>query len=595
MGLVGVAAIPDTGGVNGGPETETAVGAGISRRRLLQSAALAAGALYVPAFRLTAADAQAGCPVPPGFPAGIDLYRQAYENWARSVVVDDAWTCAPASGSEVARLANWARRRGYRLRPKGAAHGWSPFTFPKDPGCDDRIVLLDTSRLDRLELDHANPTRVRVGSGVSMESLLTFAEGHGLGLASVPAIGAPTVGGVLAIGAHGAAFPAVGEARQRGSTYGSVANLVVSLRVVIWSRRRGRYVVRTIDRKDPRIKAMLVGLGRVFVVDARLQLAPNQNLRCRSYTDIPATELFSPPGSGGRTFASFLDETGRAESIWFPFTENPWHKTWAVSPEKPAASRAVTGPYNYPFSDNLPTALSDLLDLMLDGNPEATPLFGQGQYQAVSAGLDATDSRDIWGPAKNTQLYIKASTLRVDDCGYAIVTRRDRVQRVLSDFAAFYGDLLAAYQSRGEYPINGPLQLRVSGIDNPRHVAVRGARAPVLSPSAPLRERGWNAIVWINVLTIPDTPGSYAFYRDVERFIFRTFRGGYALVRPEWSKGWAYGRNTDFADKQVLESRIPRSFRRGRPAHGDWDWACRQLRRLDPHGVFSNDFLDALL
>ncbi len=575
---------------------EFGAGPRISRRRLLQASAVAAGSLYVPAFRLDRADAQAGCPAPPDFPAGIELYQQGYENWAKTIVVDDVWTCAPASGREVAKLANWACESGYRLRPRGAMHGWSPFTLPKPVACADRIVLVDTAGLDGIELASATAPTAKVGAGVTMEALLAFAEANGLGLTSVPATGAPTVGGALAVGAHGAAVPASGEKRPAGATYGSLSNLVVALRVVVWNEARGRYVVRTVKRSDPLCKVLLTNLGRVFVVKVWLRLAENTNLRCRSYTDIPASELFASPGSGGRTFESFLDETGRAESILFPYTGKPWFKTWDVSPTKPAESKAVNAPYNYIFSDNLPEELNDLLGLAIGGSPELTPLFGEGQYQAVEQGLTALGLRDLWGPAKNTQLYIKATTLRIDDSGYAIVTKRGSVQRVLHEVFEFYTALVAEYQGRGEYPINGPFQVRVSGIDRPHHCGVPGAEAPVLSPTTPdTAHRDRDSVVWVNLLTFPGTEGSYAFYRDMERFIFRTFKGDYATVRPEWSKGWAYGPDADFVDADVLDRRIPDAFRRGRPAGADWDRAKRTFRRFDPHHVFSNDFLDRLI
>ena len=46
-------------------------------------------------------------------------------------------------------------------------------------------------------------------------------------------------------------------------------------------------------------------------------------------------------------------------------------------------------------------------------------------------------SADLWGPSKNTLLYLKPTTLRVHANGYAVLTSRDRVQRVVSEFAAF--------------------------------------------------------------------------------------------------------------------------------------------------------------
>jgi hypothetical protein len=97
------------------------------------------------------------------------------------------------------------------------------------------------------------------------------------------------------------------------------------------------------------------------------------------------------------------------------------------------------------------------------------------------------------------------------------------------------------------------------------------------------------------VLTFPDTPRAHAFYRDVERFVLHTYRGDYAVARPEWSKIWAFSETASHVAPEVLHKRIPHAFRRGRPPSADWDYARRTLRRFDPHRVFSNGFLNRLL
>jgi FAD/FMN-containing dehydrogenase len=211
----------------------------------------------MPAFKVDPASAQATCAPPPGFPAGIELYQQAFENWAKTIEVEDLWTCAPRTGRQVAEIANWARHHGYRIRPRGSMHGWSPLTVESNATCSDRVVLVDTKpHLNRLELLSSHPPVVRVGPGAEMEALLGFLEGHGLGLTPVPSVGAPTVGGLLAIGAHGATLPGRGEKRPAGTSYASLSNLVVSLRAVVWDRHRRRYVVRTFHRDDPHCHAL---------------------------------------------------------------------------------------------------------------------------------------------------------------------------------------------------------------------------------------------------------------------------------------------------------------------------------------------------
>ena len=53
---------------------------------------------------------------PPGFPSGVDLFRERFRNWSRGIVVDDLWTCRPSNGGELVRIVNWAARHGWRIR-----------------------------------------------------------------------------------------------------------------------------------------------------------------------------------------------------------------------------------------------------------------------------------------------------------------------------------------------------------------------------------------------------------------------------------------------------------------------------------------------
>jgi FAD/FMN-containing dehydrogenase len=296
-----------------------------SRREFLRRAAIAAGvAMWTPAWRVFASDASAPATTPPDFPSGVPLFQQAFENWAKEIVVDDVWTCTPATAADVVRVTNWAVTHGYTLRARGAMHGWSPLAIsPASPTAS--VVMVDTTALDSISFGTRNgaPT-VTVGAGALLQDVMATMETRGYGFTATPAPGDITIGGALAIDAHGAAIPAVGEHRLAGQTYGSLSNLVTSLTVVAWDEGAGAYGLRTIDRSHPHAKSVLTHLARAFVVEATLQVAPNARLRCVSRVDIPATTLFAAPGTSGPTFASFVDKAGRAEAIGYAFTDKPW-------------------------------------------------------------------------------------------------------------------------------------------------------------------------------------------------------------------------------------------------------------------------------
>ena len=566
------------------------------RRTFLARAGLLAA--WMPLAGFDAAHAGTECGVPPDFPAAIALYRQHYKNWAGDIAVDEVWTCAPRSPDEAVQVVNWGRAHGYKVRPRGMMHNWSPLTMAAvTPDCAP-ILLVDTTRyLTAVSVDPTSwPRSVTAQTGVTMEALLTRLEAAGLGMTAVPAPGDLTLGGVLAIDGHGTAVPAAGEARPPGHTYGSVSNQLLSLTAVVFDAALQRYVLRTFTRTDPEMAPLMVHLGRAFIVEARLQVGTNQRLRCQSRMDIPASELFAPPGTDGRTFASFLDRAGRAEAIWFPFTDRPWLKVWSVAPVKPLLSRWVAGPFNYVFSDNLPGEITDLIAAIVQGQTALTPLFGQTQAKISALGLAATLSLDLWGWSKDLLLYVKPTTLRVTANGYAVLTRRANVQRTLHLFTDFYLSRLAAWQRSGRYPMNGPVEIRVTGLDQPGDVALPGAVAPALSAARPRPDHPeWDVAVWFDILTLPGTPYANAFYREIEQWMLANFSDGQAAVRPEWSKGWGYSDTAAWDDATVLGRTVPQAYRDGQPSGQRWDDAQAALNRHDPHRVFSSPLLDRLL
>ncbi|MGW0949321.1 cholesterol oxidase substrate-binding domain-containing protein [Streptomyces sp. NPDC002623] len=549
-----------------------------TRRGFLRTTAAAALAA-VPV--LVAADPAVAAEQLPDFPVEVSLSRTGYRNWDGEITVTGLWACAPASPEQVVDVVNWAWRHGWTVRPRGASHGWSPLTVPAGTPADAPVLLVDTApHLTGLALESSDA--VRAGAGVTLETLLTFLEGRGLGVTAAPAPGDLTLGGALAVDAHGTAVPARDEERLPGQTYGSLSNRVLSLTAVVWDADSGAYALRTFRRDEADCAALLTHLGRSLVTEAVLRVGANSNLRCVSRTDIAASELFAAPGSGGRTLASFLEAEGRVEAIWFAFTEFPWFKVWSVEPTRPLTSRRVTSPYPYPFSDNVPTPVADLAGrIVSDAAWYLAPVLGNAQLDVAALGLVATLSADVWGPSKNTLLYIRPTTLRVHANGYAVLTRRDRVQRVVAGFTEFYRERLTAYAALGRFPVNGSVEIRVTGLDDPAEAELAGARPPSLSALRPDPDHPeWDTAVWLDVLTLPGTPYADAFYRELEAFLLTTYDGALGLTRVEWSKGWGYTDEAAWSDDEVLGTVVPESF------GSAWDEAAEALERLDPHRVF---------
>jgi hypothetical protein len=368
------------------------------RRGFLAGAAgvAALGAVqWTPIGQITAA--MAAGTAPPGFPASIPLVQQVYENWSGEIHVDAVWTAVPASAADVVTIANWARSAGYRIRAKGKSHNWSPIVIPNGAATANTVLVDTTAHLTAVTVHAGSPATVTAGTGVTMEQLLTTLESSGYGLTATPAPGQLTLGGVLAIDGHGTAVPATGETRPSGMTYGTVSNLITSLTAVVWDSASSSYVLRTFNRNDTAIAPLLAHVGRSFVTEVTLQVGANQRLRCQSWFDVSADVMFGTPGSNSKNFANYINTTGRAEAIWFPFTGNPWLKVWSVSPTKPLLSKQVNSPYNYTFADSLSADASNLVSQIIAGNVGLTPTFENTQISVVGSGLITTGTWDIWG------------------------------------------------------------------------------------------------------------------------------------------------------------------------------------------------------
>lgn len=263
-------------------------------------------------------------------------------------------------------------------------------------------------------------------------------------LPAAPAPGDLSVGGVIAIDAHGTAVPAVGESRTPGTTYGSLSNLVTALEAVVWDQAAGRFVLRTFHRADPDSAAFLANLGRALVTEVTLQVGRNSNLRCVSRVDISAEELFAAPGSPGPDLRQLRrrGRTGGGDLV--RVHRRALAQGVECQPEPTAEQPAGDRPVQLSVLRQRTRAVAALAGRIIAGEYELAPVFGQAQYAATAAGLTATVSADIWGPSKNLLLYIRPTTIRMHANGYAVLTSRSNVQHVVHEFTAFYQTLLRA-------------------------------------------------------------------------------------------------------------------------------------------------------
>jgi hypothetical protein len=570
---------------------------------------------------------------PPGFPSNIPISRQTFVNWSQGIRVPNLWTATPQSYDDVVAVCNWAVGAGYQVRPRGIMHNWSPLTVTEGES-PAKVVLLDTTQklntiLSVTPPSGSQPAQVKVQAGATMLDLMTQMENasggngaaNGFSFAHIPAPGNITVGGALAINAHGTAVQTPPN-DNFDIPYGSLSNLILAFTAVVTdpsSANPNQYVIKTFQRGEGDDKAFLTHCGRAFLLDVTMQATENYNLRCQSIMTIDADTLFAAPATPTgppptSSVGDFLNQSGRVEVIWFPPlpssaggpvpTTYPWLKVWTVAAQKPPSSTAVDSPYNYPFSDNLPTWVSDMLKTITSIFPGLTPTFTSAMAVFTAEALKLGGLTDLWGPSKDLMIYVKDTTLRVTANGYAVLMKKDQVQQAVADFTAEFVNLLVKYQNNGFYPINSPCEIRVTALDDPSLIVTPSgnpAQSPVISSLSldpEVQQNGWDVAVWFDILTAlpmftPNSQQAYNFYTDLEQWVVQHFGSGYRQM-PEWSKGWAYTVNNGPWTDPTYIANVKQALTTGRAADDTWDWEVSTLQKYDTGNLFTNPFLTTL-
>src|SRR5262245_15394081 len=317
---------------------------------------------------LGAAARQAGAagaagPALPDFPPGISYAYSTYQNWSGAIQVASVPTAVARSAADVVALANWASQHGYRVRAVGRSHNWSPLVLPAGTAPDPRVLLVDVGLIKgtpSFQLIGGRPTAT-FGVGTTLDEATLYLQSldnggtgpaPGYTFQNMPGPGALTLGGALAIGAHGT-----------GATWrvpepaldGCLSNLVLAFTAVVTDPdgpEGAGYVLKRFVRDDPDAEAFLVHLGRAFLTEVTLQVIPNYYLQVTNWYPAVAELFEAPSGTPSRqAISTLLDDYGRLEVIWFAYTDAAWVKTWER--KETALEPQVGGPYNYPWANDI--------------------------------------------------------------------------------------------------------------------------------------------------------------------------------------------------------------------------------------------------
>ncbi len=578
----------------------------ITRRKFIgRTIAAAIATSVLPGCRIVAGSGNNTIPEPPNFPQGILLYQEAYENWARETKIRSLWTCSPATPADVVRVANWAKENNYKVRPFGSGHGFAPTLLPRGENGENVVLVNTADYLNAISIDATAAIKcVTAQAGALLEDICRAAESYDLGLLHTTAPGSVTVAGGLAMNVHGAALPALGQSLEPGHSWGTLSNLVLALTAVVWDEALGEYVLKTFARDNPAIGPLLTCVARVFITQVVLQLGPNLKMRCISRTDLALADILAAPAiQTENSFAHLIDQYGAVDVLFFPFyaKKTAWVKTWTPAPIKPTSSREVFKPYNYRVP-NLTPAISDFVTSTLRTLPTIVPGFNRTSAINVEAAFadtkPDTQTKDIWGSAYTTTFYVKPQTLRVTVAAWGVIVARENIQRAVSELYSYIMSLIETFQSAGAYPYTGPIELRAQGLDRAADVLVENAVEPTLSAARPHPDHPEkDVIIWFAINNNVDQPQAAQFNSLLEAWFLSNYQS-YGIVRPEWTKGYAYTADGQYGgawtNDTILTETFPATWRDGYLSNDNWDAAVAAFNSYDPHRVFTNSFLDKL-
>lgn len=579
----------------------------LSRRKFLGGAAATAAATTIlPGCKFVAGSGSNTIPEPPEFPQAIELYQQAFINWARETKISGVWFCSPQTAEEVLTVANWAKEHGYRLRPMGSGHGFAPTLLPR--GHDgQKVVIVNThDYLNSIVVNDSDSVKsVSCGAGAYLEDICAELEKFDLGFYHTTAPGGVSIAGVLAMNAHGAAVPQQGETLQPGHSWGTLSNLVLEITAVAWDENLGAYTLKTYQRDEPEIGPLLTSLARAFITSVKIQVGPNLKIRLKSRMDLTADEVLAmPENETENSFSNLSDQFGTMDIIYYPF--NPenlvWLKSWTVTPEKPETSREVTEPYKLSDGVKMSPWQADILSSTLRTFPRIVPQFNKTSIDSLKSMMANDDPEtkihDLWGSAYTTTLYVQPETPRLTVAAWGVIVARKDMQRALAEWYQFFSGLLAEFKARGMYPYSGPVELRAHGVERTEDVLIPNAVEPTLSGARPHPDHPEkDTIIWYAINNNVDQPGAKEFNTRLEEWFYSNY-AEYGLVRPEWTKCYAYTADGEFSgawtNEHILKTVYPQSWSDGYPSDNTWHTAATQFKTMDPHGVFTNSHLEKL-
>ena len=157
--------------------------------------------------------------------------------------------------------------------------------------------------------------------------------------------------------------------------------------------------------------------------------------------------------------------------------------------------------------------------------------------------MDSMQGKQLNGTARDLEIYLMDTTLRVTLFGWALQIPRADVQDVANRFYEQVTSMMNAARSKGQYPVNAAIEIRCTTVDHETALKTPGAPPPTLAAthSVDPQNAALDTVIWLNVGAVPGTPGANEFYTELEQWFIATWGGATPNpLRPEWSKAFAW-------------------------------------------------------
>jgi hypothetical protein len=165
---------------------------------------------------------------------------------------------------------------------------------------------------------------------------------------------------------------------------------------------------------------------------------------------------------------------------------------------------------NYYFINYFPKLLTDWWIDVHSRVPLVAKFVGSYMmYPYTVIGSFISSSMDYWGPSKDNLLYMSPQIIPTVANAFAILNSPQNLQLSLYTIKKNYDKLTEEFsRERNEYPINAAFDVRITGVDDPKEIGVKGAEAPLLSSASPsLEHPEFTLVVWVELAGYLGSPG----------------------------------------------------------------------------------------